>query len=283
MAPRKFVALAALSALSTLLLMYSSHGGGGGLLGGGGGGEAASTGLAPAPAPPLAPVPTAAPPYTAAPGPVPVPQPGPVGSGSGAAPPPPPPPTAAAPGSAGVALAEPPPPLPPATEATPASAGAGAALAEPVEGCNPRIAPAPDQMRPLRWLFYQTQVHHKKRPSLRHCIMKMRSFYQHTLGTNVGQVEVKQVVYRRTTSTPAVTRSLSSFTAAPRAGKETPFWRHFILKTPSFYQDRLGTNIGKAQKRAAFSYSPLVKESVHWGPGFPQVTKRNRPRFSSFR
>ena len=163
MAPRKIVALAALSALSTLLLMYSSHGGGG-LLGGGGGGEAASTGLVPAPAPPLAPVPTAAPPYTAAPGPVPVPQPGPAGSGSGAAPPPPPPPTAAAPGSAGVALAEPPPPLPPATEATPASAGAGAALAEPVEGCNPRIAPAPDQMRPLRWLFYQTQVHHKKTP-----------------------------------------------------------------------------------------------------------------------
>jgi hypothetical protein len=35
--------------------------------------------------------------------------------------------------------------------------------------------------------------------------------------------------------------------------RRTPFWRHFILKTRSFCQDRLGTNIGKALKTEAFS------------------------------
>jgi hypothetical protein len=37
------------------------------------------------------------------------------------------------------------------------------------------------------------------------------------------------------------------------AGKKTPFLRHFVLKTPSFYQDRLGTNIGKALKKNGVS------------------------------
>ena len=34
-------------------------------------------------------------------------------------------------------------------------------------------------------------------------------------------------------------------------GKETPFRRHFCIKC-IIYQDRLGTNIGKAQTRVAF-------------------------------
>ena len=40
-----------------------------------------------------------------------------------------------------------------------------------------------------------------------------------------------------------------------RSGKETPFLCHFYTKNASFYQDRLGTNIGKAlKKRVAFPY-----------------------------
>ena len=41
-------------------------------------------------------------------------------------------------------------------------------------------------------------------------------------------------------------------------GKTSPFWRQFHIQMPSFDQDRLGTNIGKAalKKRAdALSYS----------------------------
>ena len=32
---------------------------------------------------------------------------------------------------------------------------------------------------------------------------------------------------------------------------KTPFWSHLWIKTRSFYQDRLGTNIGKVEKKTA--------------------------------
>jgi hypothetical protein len=43
--------------------------------------------------------------------------------------------------------------------------------------------------------------------------------------------------------------------------RKAVFWSHLYIKTPSFYQDRLGTNIiGKSQKADRFLTSSLVKK-----------------------
>jgi len=57
------------------------------------------------------------------------------------------------------------------------------------------------------------------------------------------------------------------------SGEKTPFFAPFIYKNALFYQDRLGTNIGKTQKRMAFSYSALrVLLPVHDVEPAPRLT-----------
>jgi hypothetical protein len=49
-----------------------------------------------------------------------------------------------------------------------------------------------------------------------------------------------------------------------RAGKITHLFGHFLYQNASFYQDRLGTNIGKAalKKRGVFSCSPTPSRQM---------------------
>ena len=49
------------------------------------------------------------------------------------------------------------------------------------------------------------------------------------------------------------TRWWKLITLAGQSGKKTALFVHFICENASFYQDRLGTNIGKALKKVPFS------------------------------
>jgi hypothetical protein len=99
-------------------------------------------------------------------------------------------------------------------------------------------------------------------------ILKMpSSFYQDRLGTNIGR-KAAALIKRDDAFSAGRGLHLPPPRVRPHAGKKTRlFARFYILKIPSFYQDRLGTNIGRKaaalKRQTVFLQLPIeIKENA---------------------